>query len=66
MKMDIEGAETTVLPHLLKTAAARNVRALYVEWHSNYLLPKEKYRTGLREIRQKEALSLITTVRKWH
>lgn len=33
LKMDIEGAEALVLPHLAATGTLRNVRALVCEWH---------------------------------
>lgn len=33
LKMDIEGAEYTVLPHLIDTGALNKVSSLYIEWH---------------------------------
>ena len=33
VKMNIEGAEYTVLPHLIRTGAIRRIEKLYVDWH---------------------------------
>lgn len=40
-KMDIEGSEFSVLPHLLKHAALCQsvVRAMFIEWHVRYVPP---------------------------
>ncbi len=35
LKMDVEGAEYTLLPHLENTGAIRFVDALLVEWHDH-------------------------------
>lgn len=34
VKMDIEGAEYEVIPHLVETGAYKLVDVLMVEWHS--------------------------------
>ncbi len=36
IKMDIEGAEATVLPHLAKSGALRLVTAIFLEWHYHW------------------------------
>ena len=46
VKIDIEGAEYEVLPHLLLTGALCLVRYLVVEWHLN-ALPEPQRRAGL-------------------
>jgi FkbM family methyltransferase len=35
VKMDIEGAEFVVLPHLLRTGALSLIRTLWIEWHDD-------------------------------
>ena len=66
MKMDIEGAETTVLPHLLKSGSLQKLRALYVEWHSRYLVSGKRQRTRLQEVALMNSLNRHTLVRPWH
>ena len=41
-KMDVEGAEYTLLPHLLRTGALCNISHLIIEWHLNALPPEER------------------------
>ena len=55
VKMDIEGAEYTILPHLLKTSAWLNIDYLLVEWHE-HLTPKEN------QIAAKEAVESMKTL----
>lgn len=33
LKMDIEGAEYTILPHLINKGVLDRINALYIEWH---------------------------------
>ena len=42
--MDIEGAEYTIVPHLLKMGAYINIDHLLVEYHPNLALNKESIR----------------------
>jgi len=66
MKMDIEGAETTVLPHLLKRGTVQSLRALYVEWHSRYLGPGPRRKIGLQEAALMNSMKCLTLLREWH
>ena len=42
LKMDIEGAEYEVVPHMLKTGVISYINEFYIEGHYHKILPKEK------------------------
>jgi FkbM family methyltransferase len=35
LKLDVEGAEYTILPHLLKSGTFSYIKKLYLEWHNH-------------------------------
>lgn len=41
VKMDVEGAEYTLIPHLIETGAIKQVSLLLIEWHGEPLLLPE-------------------------
>lgn len=48
IKMDIEGAEFVVLPHLARHPVRNRIARLWVEWHHNRLRPAWRYRLQRR------------------
>jgi len=54
MKVDVEGAEYDILPHLIQTDAIKHVSQLYVEFHANCVLEPLK---SLRLKQEKEILA---------
>lgn len=61
IKMDIEGAEYSVLNKLIKTGAIDNVRNIVVEWH-NHLLKEQYDQQYLETEIEKRGIELIS----WH
>ena len=57
MKMDIEGAEYTVIPHLLNTGAAALIDELFMETHTNL-------NDCCKQYRRSDAVKLLTSLRK--
>jgi FkbM family methyltransferase len=49
MKMDIEGAECDVLEDLVQTGAAALLDAVYVEFHSQYMVEPDRTKYATRE-----------------
>ena len=61
IKMDIEGAEYSVLNKLIKTGAIDNVRKITIEWH-NHLLKEQYDQQYLEKEIEKRGIELIP----WH
>lgn len=61
LKMDIEGAEYELLPHLIENDAMGNVSRLLIEWHTG------KYRNDFDGWSREDIESKLTcTVEEWH
>lgn len=61
VKVDIEGAEYVLLPHLINGDALRNVSLLLVEWHDG------KYRNGFEGWEKERILDQLSCpVEDWH
>lgn len=50
MKLDIEGAENTLLEHLIETGSIKKLDVLYVEFHSEYLEKPNQIAERKREL----------------
>jgi FkbM family methyltransferase len=51
VKLDIEGAEFEVLPHIIKEGAIKKITHLYVEFHERFFISEvEKYRNLKHEL----------------
>jgi hypothetical protein len=48
-KMDVEGEEFKIIPHLIATRALCSIDVLFVEWHERSFAARQQQ--GLREIR---------------
>lgn len=73
LKMDIEGAEFALLPHLLTTGALCALTHLRVEFHLNSLPPRERLdgvalRLGLRHLLRRgcpPAAGIVVEAEEW-
>jgi hypothetical protein len=59
MKLDVEGAEYVLLPHLIETGAIRRVNRLLVEWHVG------RYANGLQSDRRAIMRGIDCPVEEW-
>lgn len=58
LKLDVEGAEYAILPHLLKTGAIRKLRRMYLEFHADYVAE------DVRPQRLAEEATLLKQIRR--
>ena len=63
VKMDIEGAEYSVLPQLIELKNLFNITHLYIEWHDRLFYPnhkeKQKEMVVLKQILNKKNIEII-------
>ena len=52
IKCDIEGSEFVVLPKLIQTSYAKNVVAVFIEWHERFWFNTPEYQGKVSERRQ--------------
>ena len=65
IKLDIEGAEYTILEHLLPSNVANRIKKIYVEWHGYALHNKENYDVRQANIEQLSKQRNIEII-NWH
>jgi FkbM family methyltransferase len=66
MKMDVEGAEYDILQDFVETGAHRELFAVYVEFHSQYMKPTQRLARHFAEQRIKRSLQKENViVREW-
>ena len=61
MKMDIEGSELRVLPHLIATQALCVINELSIEWHEAFFT-KPSNRTAYSRALRRQTMSLTCTI----
>jgi len=65
LKMDIEGAEYQVLPHMIATGAINYVNKAYIEFHSHKIgVPSSDHDDLIKKLRAVEGLSLLPEMHK--
>jgi FkbM family methyltransferase len=62
LKLDIEGAEYTVLPHMIERGSIDYINKLFIEWHWHKVgVPKPQHDVLVEQIKDKN----IPIVEKW-